>query len=245
MKNKFWFIQLFLILLLTIATSCKKDEVVIKYPSGSILFNQNLTYGQMIDQDGNSYKTIEIGPQTWMAENLRTTKYRNGFPIANITENQPWITATIGAYCKYDLIKNIDTIDLYGKLYNWFAISDSRNIAPEGWHVPTDNEFNDLITFLGGSDMAGGKMKESGILNWLAPNNDASNSSGFTALPSGSRGDWDGSFNFIGENSFFWSNTQYDSYTAWCYSLSFNDANFKGSYGWNKHSGASVRLVKD
>jgi uncharacterized protein (TIGR02145 family) len=245
--NKFWYIQLLMIgFLLNSISSCKEDEVAIEEPVGDIIFNPNLIYGQMTDQDGNTYKTITIGSQTWMAENLRTTKYRNGDPIPNITDNAAWTAATTGAYSNYKNSTNKNTNNIYGGLYNWFAVSDNRNIAPQGWHVPTDSELTDLTTFLGGENLAGGKMKEIGTVHWTAPNTNATNESGFTALPCGSRGgDGDGSFNFLGDYGFYWSSTQYDASTAWCHSLDFNNAQFQHSYGWNKHAGASVRLIKD
>jgi len=135
------------------------------------------------DIDGNVYHSVTIGTQTWMVENLRTSKYRNGDSIINVTNNTSWSTLTSGAYCDYDNTPNNSII--YGKLYNWYAINDSRSIAPMGWHVPTDVEWTTLITYLGGESIAGGKLKETGIIHWETPNGDATNTSIFTGLPGG------------------------------------------------------------
>lgn len=114
--------------------------------SGSIIFNPILTYGTMTDQDGNTYKTITIGSQTWMAENLRVTHFRNGDPIPNVTDNDTWHNLTSSAYCWYN--NDISNKDIYGALYNWYAVTDSRNIAPAGWHVPTSDDMQELVDYL-------------------------------------------------------------------------------------------------
>ncbi len=217
-----------------VLTGCKKDET----PSDDV-------YGTMTDRDGNTYKTVTIGTQTWMSENLRVTQYRNGDPIPDVTGGAAWIALTTGASCTYANTTDNALIASYGRLYNWFAVSDSRNIAPAGWHVPTDAELTILATFLGGDLTAGGKMKETGTVHWVTPNTGATNESGFTALPSGARSDMDGTFNFLGQYGFYWSSTQYDAITAWHHGLDFNNTQFQHSYGWNKLSGAAVRLVKD
>jgi hypothetical protein len=122
----------------TINYNTASKTVIINVKKVVIIFNPNLTYGSLIDIDGNEYKTISIGTQTWMAENLKTTKYRNGDPIPNVTDDTEWGKLSTGAYCDYDNIP--DNSAIYGKLYNWYAVDDSRNIAPTGWHVPTDKE---------------------------------------------------------------------------------------------------------
>jgi uncharacterized protein (TIGR02145 family) len=121
------------------------------------IFNPNLTYGAVNDIDGNTYKTIVIGTQTWMAENLKTTKYRNGDTIPTNLTNAAWSDATTGAYAIYNNDAANNTI--YGKLYNWYAVTDSRNICPVGWHVPSDSEWTTLVNYLGGALVAGGKLK--------------------------------------------------------------------------------------
>jgi uncharacterized protein (TIGR02145 family) len=141
--------------------------------------------GQTItDTQGNSYAIVTIGSQTWMAENLRSTFYCNGDPIPQISNVDNWNTATTAGYTVYNSLPSNDTI--YGKLYNWFAMSDTRNICPCGWHVPTDQEFTTLTDYLGTEGYAGGKMKSTGTLQagtglWDVDNFGATNESGFTA----------------------------------------------------------------
>ncbi len=182
--------------------------------AGGIIFNPNLTYGMMTDIDGNEYKTITIGTQTWMAENLKTTKYRNGDPIANVTENTAWTALATGAFCWY----NNDAASykaIYGALYNWYAAADSRNIAPAGWHVPSDLEWATLFEYLGGESLAFGKLKETGTTHWLTPNADATNISGFTALPGGQRSCDNGYFSGVTIVSSWWRKTTSDATYAW------------------------------
>jgi len=135
--------------------------------------------------DGNVYQVVRIGNQCWMAENLRTTRYANGDAIPQVTGNSTWSSLSTGAWCWYDNDNQYE--NPYGKLYNWHAVADSRNICPAGWHVPTDAEWDALANFLGGSNVAGGKMKATGTAHWNSPNTDATNSSGFTGLPGGYR----------------------------------------------------------
>ncbi|MCU4177899.1 fibrobacter succinogenes major paralogous domain-containing protein, partial [Carboxylicivirga sp. N1Y90] len=126
------------------------------------------------------------GDQTWMAENLRVTRYRNGDALPNVTANDEWSVLAMGAYCNYNNTEALDTIATYGRLYNWYTVSDNRNIAPKGWRVATPDDWNILIDHLGGDAIAGGKLKEAGDLHWDSPN-EADNSSGFTAQPGGWR----------------------------------------------------------
>jgi len=135
------------------------------------------------DIDGNEYATIQIGTQVWMAENLRTTKYCNGDPIPNVTDSLQWVNLATGAWAHNNNYSQYE--NLYGKLYNWYAVDDSRNICPCNWHVPTDAEWTTLIDYLGGEGVAGGKMKSTGTQYWLSPNTDATNESGFSGLPGG------------------------------------------------------------
>lgn len=215
-------------------------------PAGisNALFNPGLTYSTVTDIDGNVYKTITIGTQTWMAENLRTTRYRNGDTIPQVTGNAAWKSLSSDAYCTYENTTDLDKIATTGRLYNWFAVSDSRNIAPTGWHVSTDTEWTTLITFLGGESTAGGKLKETGTLHWNSPNTGASNSSGFTALPSGRREYDNGNFINLGYDGFWWTSSAYNPDYSWYYDLhytfaSINRANFHKQYGF------SVRCVKE
>jgi uncharacterized protein (TIGR02145 family) len=208
--------------------------------------------GTVTDIDGNIYRTIKIGAQVWMAENLKVTHYRNGDPISYVPDAGTWFGLTGGAYCEYNDDLNNSTI--YGKLYNWQAVADARDIAPAGWHIPTDAEWKVLEIYLGmsqtdadginwrGTD-EGGKLKESGGQHWEDPNLGATNESGFAALPGGFRLNA-GNFADLHHSGIFWTDTEYDIATAWFryvstdYSQINRSANMKG-YGY------SVRCVKD
>ena len=160
-----------------------------------------------------------------MAENLKTTKYRNSDPIPNVTVNTSWAGLTTGAYCWYN--NDASTYKVYGVLYNWNAVADSRNIAPVGWHVATDAEWTTLTTYLGGGVVAGGKLKEAGTAHWSTPNNDATNSSGFAALPGGYRDFFDGTFGNVGYNGYWWSSTANSASLTWYRNLQYDLANFR------------------
>ncbi len=197
--------------------------------------------GTVTDIDGNIYQTIKIGNQWWMAENLKVTHYRNGEAIPNITDGGTWASINTGAYSNY--LNDINTGAIYGRLYNWFAVGDSRNIAPTGWHVASDAEWQTLVDYLGGDADAGGKLKEIGTVHWSSPNSGATNESGFTALPGGSRHYGVGSFFGIGLYAYFWSATV-QSDGAWYLSLYYNLLSV-GHGSMYKQYGCSVRCVKD
>ncbi len=205
-----------------------------------IVFNQDLSYGTVSDIDGNVYKTITIGTQTWMAENLKTTKYRNGDPIAYITDAS-WGALATGAYCwcNNDAANNKA---IYGALYNGYAVADNRNIAPTGWHVPTIAEWNTLITYLN-RDLAGGKLKEIGNSHWYFNNTDATNNSGFTALPGGSHFS-NGFFYWYGTIGYWWSSTESSPGNAWYLTMA-NTTSYVNTNTDNKSDGFSVRCVRD
>ncbi len=198
------------------------------------------TTGTVTDIDGNVYHTVTIGTQVWMVENLKVTKYRNGDPIPNITDGTQWNNLTAGAYCSYD--NNAANVSTYGQLYNWYAVNDSRNICPAGWHVPTDAEWTTLTTFLGGESVAGGKMKEAGSAHWALPNTGATNESGFTALPGGWRG-YDKLFHDLLYTGYWWSATQSSS-SAWERQLYQGTQTVDRLY-LNQYLGISVRCIKD
>jgi uncharacterized protein (TIGR02145 family) len=194
------------------------------------------------DLDGNEYKTVQIGEQTWMAENLRTSKYRDGTPIANITDDDQWRRFESGAWAHYDNQTANET--KYGKLYNWYAVSDSRGLCPEGWHVPTVEEWRVLSGYLG--EDAGFKMKSTS--GW-DKNGNGSNESGFTGLPGGIRygGRYlDRTFLNVGEYVHFWSSSELSSNSgsAW-YLYLHDDGRNLNRYGDLKKSGFSVRCLRD
>jgi len=203
--------------------------------------NEMVDPWHVIDFDGNVYKTVKIGTQIWTAENLKVTHYRNGDPIPNVTDNTEWSNLTTGAYCNYN--NDPTNAITYGKLYNWYAVADSRNLAPIGWHVPSDAEWQTLVNYLGGEEVAGGKMKEAGTEHWASPNTGATNESGFSALPGGMRSDT--AFYQLGNDAYFWSVTDCDSYRAWEWTLFYNFADIYRNDLTTKLSGKSVRLVRD
>ena len=193
------------------------------------------------DIDGNVYQAVTIGTQVWMKENLRVTHYRNGDAIPNVTDSATWVHLTTGAYSEYN--NDVDNAATYGRLYNWYAAADSRNMAPLGWHVASDAEYQTLVDYLGGNTVAGGKMKEAGTSHWRSPNTGATNESGFTALAGGYRGG-NGTYFHMGENVHFWSSTHCDDNYAWTRHLYYNFSNFNRSY-YDKRYGYSVRCVRD
>jgi uncharacterized protein (TIGR02145 family) len=206
------------------------------------IHNETLSYGQMTDQEGNTYKTIIIGTQQWMAENLTTGSYRNGEPIITGLSDTDWNstnTASLGAWSY--LADNIENECPYGKLYNWYACTDSRQLCPAEWHIPTDSEWNQLTTFLGSSALAGGRMKSNAL--WNAPNTGATNSSGFSGLPGSFRYS-SGSYDIVGNVGYWWSSTSATTDAAWIRSLVFNNDDVNRD-DLNKRSGFSVRCVHD
>jgi uncharacterized protein (TIGR02145 family) len=205
-----------------------------------------ITVGSVTDLDGNTYKTIKIGTQEWMVENLRTTKYKNGNDIQLVTDDTDWENANYGAWCWYNNDNNHEVP--YGKIYNWYAVNDGRGLCPTGWHVPSHEEWTTLTTYLGGDSIAGGKMKEEGTTHWSPPNMEATNESGFTGLPGGVRFTF-GSFGFFSNNGYWWSSTGISS-SAWYRVLDYNSGSVTVSGDVivtidDKRLGLSVRCVRD
>ncbi len=225
-----------LLFMLPVLHACKKDKpepLLPLAPPVPLIYN------------GYTYKTVRIGTQVWMAENLRTTKYSNGTDIIPITlvSANTWLNNTTGAYCDYDY--NASNATIYGHLYNWYAVANtnSNKIAPDGWHVPTKEEFETLRAYLGTPGVDNSKisnvLREKGTVNW-ATNDGATNSSGFTALPSGvnTNNTFAGLKNFC----FFVSATSLSNENTSAFSISSSNSytsNIKKSYGY------SVRLIKD
>ena len=201
------------------------------------------------DIDGNTYNTVQIGTQCWTKENLKVTKYNDGTTIPLDTSGglngngtgQTWSVRTTGARTIYG--HNNNNLEVYGYLYNWYAVVDIKRLCPTGWHVPTDAEWTILTTYLGGESVAGGKMKSSGTTNWNSPNTGATNESGFSGLPGGYRYN-DGSFSTIRDNAFFWSATENSSSNAWFRFLYYANG-YVDRYNYSKTFGASVRCLRD
>jgi uncharacterized protein (TIGR02145 family) len=193
------------------------------------------------DNDGNVYPTITIGAQVWMAENLKTTKYNDGRAVPLVTDDKAWKALTTPAYCWYNNnAKN--NKDKYGALYNWYTVKTNK-LCPTGWHVPTDAEWTVLTTYLGGEGVAGGKLKEVGTKHWHSPNSDATNSSGFTALPSGVHNS-DGTFGNIGDYGFWWSSIESNTFNAWYWLMYFFTSDTHRE-SHSKRDGYSVRCIKN
>jgi uncharacterized protein (TIGR02145 family) len=193
------------------------------------------------DIDENIYNTVTIGSQIWMKENLKVKHYNNGDEIPNVSNNISWFGLTTGAYCDYENDGNVATV--YGRLYNWFAGNDSRGICPVGWHLPSYAEWMTLINNLGGENIAGEKLKESGTVHWMSPNTCANNDAGFLALPGGLRAS-NVNFSFIGFYGYWWSSTGIDAGYAWRMHLGYDYCNsFMDDF--NKSSGFSIRCIKN
>ena len=195
-----------------------------------------------VDIDGNFYGTVQIGNQLWMSENLKTTHYNNGDEIPTGLTDGDWQNNTSGALAVYD--DNELNADIYGRLYNWYAVVDNRGVRPENFHIPTDDEYILLTDYLGGNDIAGGKMKEAGLEHWDSPNTGATNESGFTGLPGGFR-NTTGAYVDMGEGGYFRSSSEYNSYRAWFHGLYSTWEEVYRGFEMNKNSGLSVRCVGD
>jgi uncharacterized protein (TIGR02145 family) len=231
-KRPFIVIRLFIIsvLFISLATSCKKD---------------NDDTETVTDIDGNVYNTVTIGTQVWLKENLKTTKYRNGDAIG--TTNPPTLDYSSESTPKYQWAcdGNESNVSVYGRLYTGYAVTDSRGLCPTGWHVATRDEWITLIDFVGGEMVAGGILKEKGTSHWNAPNTDAIDKYGFTAVPAGWR-DYDGEFGDKGKYALWWTSSQFESYpnNLWYVQMKDNSAGAPWSQA-TKNWGSSVRCIKD
>jgi len=221
--------------------SCEKDPTSLK--------DKNT----VTDIDGNVYKIVKIGDQWWMAENLRVTRYQNGDSIPDLTGNFEWGNQIHGAFHVYN--NDYSNIGKYGLFFNWHAVNDSRKIAPEGWHVPTDEEWKNLEMALGMTqteadsfywrgDDEGGKLKETGTEHWWSPNTGATNSSGFCALAAGHISDENNYSAGMGINGYWWCNTESSDRVAWYRRIYYDYSSIYRSYN-SKRGGLNVRCVKD
>jgi uncharacterized protein (TIGR02145 family) len=192
------------------------------------------------DIEGNSYITVTIGTNVWIAENLRTTKFNDGSAIPLVPENDTWTKLQTPAFAWYnnDPESNSKT---YGALYNWYAINTGK-VCPAGWHVATEKEWSSLH-FLEGSGSIGGNLKEAGTTHWKSPNTDATNATGFTGLPGGYRS-IEGVFNYIRISGYWWCSTSFNDTYGLFYYLRFKSGVLFKSRS-EKYCGFSVRCVKD
>lgn len=204
----------------------------------------NVPSPDITDVEGNKYKTVKIGSQIWMAENLRSTKYNDDTPITLVTDSAEWrnysATTLIPRYCWY----NNDSTTYcatYGALYNWSVVKTGK-LCPTSWHVPSSSEWLTLITYLGGTEMAGAKAKETGTTHWNSPNSNATNESGFTGLPGGKR-HWHGNFEDKGNYAYWWNSADYITDAG--YNFLYSTSTSFGNAYWFKWHGLSVRCIKD
>lgn len=192
--------------------------------------------GLPTDGDGNTYDIVVIGSQTWLKENLKTTKYVNGDPVSLVTDNTAWSNFNREAYCWYD--NDIKNKDVYGALYNSYAAKQSNFLCPVGWHIPIASEWRELIEYLGGNSYAGGKLKEAGTTHWITESPSTTNETGFTGLPGGCRY-IDGTFQFKREHGFWWMSDLNRSVT-----LHYSNTR-SGEEALNGIAGYSIRCIKD
>jgi uncharacterized protein (TIGR02145 family) len=232
----------------------KDRKGAVKY-GAQVTFTTLASHGTVTDADGNVYETVTIGDQVWTMSNLRTTKYRDGSAISHLPDNTAWGTTTSGAYCSYN---NDDAnIPTYGRLYNSYAVLDSRSIAPAGWHPATAADWDRLASYLGGSWEAGGRMKSTGTTIWRDPNTGANNAASFFAHPAGYRtatatstGGVAADFAGLGMFAYFWTATESTSSIGLrpesryidCYG---DDIYNSGHHGIARGYGYAVRLVRD
>lgn len=215
----------FLILSIIIIPSCEKDDK-----------------NTVSDIDGNIYHTVTISTQIWMVENLKTTKYSNGDLIGTTAPATLDIAAEATPKYQWAYDGDESNVSTYGRLYTWYAVTDTRKVCPTGWHVPSDMEWETLKSFLGGERVAGGKLKEEGTTHWKIPNTGATNETGFTALPGGARNEL-GRFVNIGSYVYFWSSTPVEE-NALGQGI-YNDNVLFVREELRRKSGWSVRCIKD
>ena len=194
------------------------------------------------DYDGNIYSTVQIGEQIWMVENLKTTRYNDGSNIPLVTDNTAWSNLLTPAYCWYENSESTYK-NPYGALYTWYAVNTGK-LCPEGWRIPTDDEWTTLTTYLGGASVTGGKLKETGTSHWKTPNTGATNETGFTAVPGGHRYRYNGNFYDTKLIGYWWSSEEDSAHTAWSRYINYNSSDIYRDYFW-KHDGFSVRCIKD
>jgi uncharacterized protein (TIGR02145 family) len=230
-------------LLILCNNSCSKDNNDSDNNNNGNNSNSGCSGGptSVTDIDGNVYQVVSIGNQCWMKENLRVTKFKNGDPISLVTGNSNWANTQQPAYCYYN--NDLQNEAKYGKLYNGIAVNDPRGLAPDGWRVPNENDWNELFNYLGGYQIAGKAMKVTGNGNFGLVNT-GTNSSGFSALPGGRRvgntgAGNSGLFTVMGTSAFFWGTNTYSFYIT-----DAQDFTYGGS-GSFLSNGASVRLIRE
>jgi len=226
MKKRISSYAIILFAFVTILMSCNKED----NPPAPVT-----------DIEGNTYKTVRIGDQVWMVENLRTATFTDGSEIPAVADATDWSELAAPGFCWYnnDEVSNKDT---YGALYNYYSVNTGQ-LCPAGWHVPSRDEWQQLRDALGDTITGGGKLKEEGTTHWNMPNAGAINSTGFTALPAGIRY-FEGTFSSLSYFTSYWSSTEADNNKGWYLSLYFNDA-VAGMNNTSRKDGFSIRCIKD
>ena len=257
MKHLYLLLSLFLVA----TTQGQTQDTLYVWKAGNLVIQQSI---KPADIDSITFKRPLVLPitmpsfticnQVWATKNLDVTTYSDGTIIPQVTDPTAWANLTTGAWCYYN--NDVANNATYGKLYNWYAaagIYDSaslsnpalrKKLAPAGWHVPTDAEWTTLTTCLGGESIAGGKMKQTGTTYWNSPNQDATNSSGFTGLPGGCRNN-SGMFTSIGLNGYWWGSSEYNTTNAWDRILFYDGGNVGRGFSFNKRVGFSLRCLRD
>jgi len=219
----------------------------VSFPDTFSIPDPEVCPSEIIDAEGNVYTTVKIGTQCWMAQNLKTTLYNNGDFINTGLSDLAWRTTTLGAYSTYPGIA--DYSDTYGNLYNWYAATDPRGICPIGWQLPTDEQWQELSDFFGPDSTAGGALKSEGQLElgtglWQSPNVGATNMSGFSALPSGSRLPLS-NYLFLNQNADWYSATENGTGGAFFRTITYQSGTFYRDSSFNKNGGIGVRCVRE
>ena len=228
-------------ILVMLFSSCRKDTG-----------GPNIATTTVKDVDGNEYGAMTIGDQTWLTSNLRVGSYNDGYPLqSNLVEGYQWASA-MDAFCIYNpsyidgLDSEVEVADAYGYLYNWAAVTNSKKLCPAGFRVPSVEDWDELVAFLGGEDIAGGKLKSKRTAPnshpyWESPNTGATDSYGFKALPSGYRTSL-GLYDDVGYYAQWWTSTEYNADLAHTYYASYSDAGLYSGYG-RKRAGYAVRCM--
>lgn len=214
-------------------SACKKEDPEPEPEPVGPIYMENAT-----DIDGNVYHTVKIGSQVWMVESLRTTRYRNGDAIPEVSDFTDWGELATGARCSYG--NDASNTAAFGYMYNWFTVDDPRGLAPDGWRIPTPADYHILDDYLGG---ACGGLKATGTAYWLSPNTGASNATGFAGLGGGERAN-QGAFDYFGKRLALWTSGEVSEFIAERATLYHNNEDM-GFYDYNKRSGFSVRCIKN
>lgn len=219
----------------------KANNILIAFLISAVVFSfgVNRSISQVTDIDDNVYKTVIIGNQEWTAENLNVEHYRNGDLIPEVQDSALWANLTTGAWCYYE--NNSEYGKIYSKLYNWYAMNDPRALTPKEWHIPSAEEWTKLTDYLGGEEVAGGKLKATML--WEASITGVTNESGFSAFPGGLRIS-NGEFESIGHIGCFWSSSKANGYDLWARFILYGNRDVHKSVNFHR-DGLSVRCVSD